>query len=155
MQIDTLIAALEQLKAAAKGSPSRTGGFTGQKGLFDKAIRALEPYASRSLAEALAELNEAAKPKKPARKPKAKAAPKTKIDTLLVQRYQEALEFAVAQGYEQARAVQDRLKADKVAKLPELRALCEAFVGSSAGIKSKAAALGRIDKAIRSRIFNR
>lgn len=153
MQIDTLIAALEQLKSKSKGNPTKTGSYSGQKGVFDKAIRALEPYKARSLEEALVEIAEASKPKRPARKPK--AAAKAKTDTALVQRYLDELDATVAQGYEPARALQDRLKADKAAKLPELRALCEAFVGSSVGLKSKAAALGRIDKAVRSRIFNR
>lgn len=161
MQTKTLINALEQFRDKAKGTRAKNGGYTGQKAVFDKAVGALVPYADLELEEALAALEGANKPKPrrspPANGQKREAARSKKtpaINQALVQRYVTELEAAVSRGgFEITRPVLDRLSADKSVKAAEMKAICTAFVGSSA--TSRKAAHARIEQSIRSRILKR
>ncbi len=155
MQTKALISALEQFREKAKGNPARNGGFTGQKGVFDKAVAALEPFADLRIEDAIAALETANKAK--SRKASAtsrKSRSAVPLDQALINQYVGALEAAVTSGdFERTRPVLDRLAGDKAIKAADMKAICSAFVGSSAA--SRKAALARIEQSIRSRILKR
>lgn len=155
MQTKTVISTLKQFRDKSKGRAAKNGGFTGQKGVFDKAISALAPYAHLSVVEALAALDtldqsKARKASSQARRPR-KSTP---LDQACVNQYAQQLTVAANSGdFGKTRPVLDQLANDKSVKVAEMKAICEAFVGARAA--SRKDALARIEQSIRSGILKR